>query len=110
MIRSIPMNQILRVAATTSALLTGTLAVHLASGNADPKNVLTGESAFPSYTNVKPGVWRHITASALPKPGATRSSSNGARVVPRPPDAWPQAPESFKVELYATGLTNPRLT
>ena len=104
------MNRLTRVAATSAVLLSGSLAVRLAFGNANPKNVLSGESAFASYTNVKAGTWRHITADALPKPGATPSSSNGARVVPRPNDAWPIAPEGFKVELYATGLLNPRLT
>ena len=34
---------------------------------------------------------------------------NGPSVVPRPEDAWPLAPKGFKVELYATGLDNPRL-
>lgn len=87
-----------------------TAAVALMAAAADPKNVLTGESAFASHTNVKAGVWRHITAKDLPKPGATPSSSNGAKVVARPADAWPQALPGFKVELYATGLLNPRLT
>ena len=30
-------------------------------------------------------------------------------MVPRPANAWPIAPKGFKVELYATGLDNPRL-
>jgi glucose/arabinose dehydrogenase len=30
-------------------------------------------------------------------------------MVPRPANAWPVAPKGFKVELYATGLDNPRL-
>ncbi len=89
-------------------VLTGTLALKLAFANANPKNVLTGDSAFASYSNVKPGVWRHITPNDLPKPGATPSASNNARVVPRPDNAWPQALPGFKVELYATGLINPR--
>jgi glucose/arabinose dehydrogenase len=97
-----------RIAVTGAVFLASTVVIRLASGNADPKNVLTGESAFASYSNVKPGVWRHITASSLPRPGATPSSSNGARVVPRPADAWPQAMPGFKVELYATALLNPR--
>ena len=104
------MNRHLRAAALGAAFLSCAFAVRLAWANANPKNVLTGETAFASYTNVKAGVWRHITADNLPKPGATPASSNGARVVPRPADAWPVAPEGFKVELYATGLANPRLT
>jgi glucose/arabinose dehydrogenase len=33
---------------------------------------------------------------------------NGPHLVPRPKDAWPQAPPGFKVELYADGFDNPR--
>jgi glucose/arabinose dehydrogenase len=102
------MTRISRAAAAGAVIFTGAFAVKVAFGNANPKNVLTGDSAFASYSNVKPGVWRHITAASLPKPFATSSSSNGARVVPRPSDAWPQAPAGFRVELYATGLRNPR--
>ncbi|HZL56253.1 MAG TPA: sorbosone dehydrogenase family protein [Bryobacteraceae bacterium] len=102
------MNRFTRATATGAVLLTGSLAMKLAFGNANPKNVLTGDSAFASYTNVKAGVWRHITAQDLPRPFATQSSSNGARMVPRPADAWPQALPGFKVELYASDLINPR--
>ncbi len=105
------MTRLRRTALTaTITFMGGAAALKLASAAADPKNVLTGENAFASHTNVKAGVWRHITAKDLPKPGATPSSSNGAKVVARPADAWPQALPGFKVELYATGLLNPRLT
>ena len=87
----------------------GTCAIGIAFGNADPKNVLQGQSAFASHTNVKPGVWRHLTPGDLPKPGATPSSPNFPRLVPKPADAWPQAPAGFKVELYASGLDGPRI-
>jgi glucose/arabinose dehydrogenase len=39
----------------------------------------------------------------------TKSASNNPKVVARPADAWPQAPQGYKVELYAAGLDNPRL-
>jgi glucose/arabinose dehydrogenase len=87
-------------------LLIGAAAIGMAFGNANPANVLTGEKAFANYTDVKAGTWRHITASDLPKPFATEGVSNGARVVPRPENAWPVAPAGFKVGLYATGLDN----
>ena len=90
-------------------IIIGAVAIGLAFASATPKSVLTGEKAFASYSNVKAGTWRHITVADLPKPGATPSSSNGARVVPRPDNAWPVAPEGFKVSLFATGLENPRL-
>jgi glucose/arabinose dehydrogenase len=91
------------------ALMAGITGAILAFANADPKNVLSGQSAFASFNNVKPGTWRHITPADLPKPGATPSSSNFPRVVAKPADAWPQAPDGFKVELFATGLSNPRI-
>ena len=49
-----------------------------------------------------------ITAKDLPAPYATNSAWNWARVVDRPKNAWPQAPAGFKVELFATGLDEPR--
>ncbi|MDP9169062.1 MAG: PQQ-dependent sugar dehydrogenase, partial [Acidobacteriota bacterium] len=97
-----------RSAAGAAILLTGTVALGLAFGNANPASVLSGTSAFASFSNVKAGTWRHITAADLPKPGDTPSASNGAQLVPRPADAWPVAPAGFKVGLYATGLANPR--
>ncbi len=45
----------------------------------------------------------------LPQPYATESSNNGAELVARPENAWPQALPGFKVEMYAGGLENPRL-
>jgi glucose/arabinose dehydrogenase len=103
------MNRLTRNTAIAVTLITGALAIQFALANANPKNILTGEKAFASYTDVKAGTWRHITAADLPKPGATPSAGNGARVVPRPANAWPIAPAGFKVELYVTGLRNPRL-
>jgi glucose/arabinose dehydrogenase len=45
----------------------------------------------------------------LPAPFATKSVDNGPKLVPKPADAWPEAPPGFKVEQYATDLQNPRL-
>jgi glucose/arabinose dehydrogenase len=86
----------------------GVAGLILAAG-ADPKDLLTGEKAFADATNIRPGVFRKITDRDLPKPYATKSSSNGLKVMPRPADSWPKAPEGFKVELYSTGLSYPRL-
>ena len=36
-------------------------------------------------------------------------STTALPLFPRPANAWPIAPRGFKVELYATGLDNPRL-
>jgi glucose/arabinose dehydrogenase len=64
---------------------------------------------FTDYRYEKPGVTRKITLADLPEPFATPSAGNGPQVVPRPEDAWPQVPAGFKVELYASGLNEPRL-
>jgi glucose/arabinose dehydrogenase len=63
---------------------------------------------FTDFRYEKPGTIRKITVNDLPKPFATKSAENGADVVSRPSDAWPVAPAGFKVEMYASGLDNPR--
>jgi glucose/arabinose dehydrogenase len=78
------------------------------SGKVDSKNLLTGQGAFADARSLKPGTFHRITADDLPKPFDTKSSSNFPRVVARPAEAWPQAPAGFKVELYASGLDQPR--
>jgi glucose/arabinose dehydrogenase len=67
------------------------------------------QATFSDYAEQAPGVVHKITVADLPQPYATKSVDNGADLVPRPSDAWPQAPAGFKVELYASGLDNPRL-
>jgi glucose/arabinose dehydrogenase len=67
------------------------------------------QAPFTDFRYEKPGTTRKITANDLPKPFATKSAENGAEVVGRPDSAWPVAPDGFKVELYASGLDNPRL-
>ena len=74
-----------------------------------PKDIFTGEKAFADTSKVQPGMFRKITVGDLPKPYATKSASNALKVVPRPAHALPKAPPGFKVELYATGLSYPRL-
>ena len=63
---------------------------------------------FTDFRYEKPGTVRKITVSDLPKPFATQSSDNDAKMVARPENAWPVALPGFKVELYAAGLDNPR--
>jgi glucose/arabinose dehydrogenase len=63
---------------------------------------------FTDYRFEKPGTIHKITVGDLPEPYATKGVANGPRVVPRPKDAWPQAPAGFKVTEYVTGLDNPR--
>ena len=70
--------------------------------------VLTGQAAFTDAAHEAPGIRRHLTVADLPAPAPDQSVDNHAKLVPRPDNAWPIAPKGFKVELYATGLENPR--
>ena len=72
------------------------------------KNVVTGQAALHGYDAEKPGVVRKITVADLPAPFATPSTANFSRIVPRPSDAWPQAPAGFEVKLFASGFDEPR--
>jgi glucose/arabinose dehydrogenase len=66
-------------------------------------------SPFGDWRGERPGAVHKIVVSDLPEPNRTRSVDNGPKLVPRPSRAWPQAPAGFEVQLYASGLTNPRL-
>ena len=67
------------------------------------------QSPYTDFRFEQPGKIRQITAQALPAPYATESASNGPQLAARPSGAWPKAPTGFSVQLYATGLDNPRL-
>jgi glucose/arabinose dehydrogenase len=69
----------------------------------------TPSAPFADYRNERPGARHHIHPGDLPPPHTTASVDNGPHVVDRPATAWPQAPDGFKVELYADKLNNPRL-
>jgi glucose/arabinose dehydrogenase len=64
---------------------------------------------FTDYKGQQPGVIHKITTRDLPAPFESKSVDNGPKLVPKPADAWPQAPAGFKVDQYAVGLENPRL-
>jgi len=63
---------------------------------------------FTDFRYEKPGTVRKITANDLPEPYATPSANKGPELVARPENVWPIALAGFKVEMYATGLDNPR--
>ena len=63
---------------------------------------------FTDFRYEKPGTTRKITVNDLPEPFATESARNGPDVVDRPKDATPVAPPGFTVNMYASGLDNPR--
>ena len=64
---------------------------------------------YTDFRFEEPGTVRKITAETLRVPYETDTSNNGPKLVARPLDAWPKAPAGFTVQLYATGLENPRL-
>jgi glucose/arabinose dehydrogenase len=74
-----------------------------------PVNAPPPTAPFTDYRFEKPGNLRKITVADLPAPFATPSAPNAPEVVERPANAWPKAPAGFKVQLYVTGLNNPRL-
>jgi glucose/arabinose dehydrogenase len=79
-------------------------------GAMSPGAPVAGEpSPFVDYRGQRPGLVHKITVADLPPPNATESIDNGPRVVPRPRGAWPEAPDGFRVDLYADGLSRPRL-
>ena len=71
--------------------------------------VLTGQAAFTDAAHESPGIRRHLTVADLPAPAPQESVDNGPTIVPRPENVLPIAPKGFRVQLYATGLDNPRL-
>lgn len=80
-----------------------------ASAVAVRSNAPPPKTPFTDYRFEKPGLVRHIRVSDLPAPYATASAASAPKVVARPANAWPIAPKGFTVQLYATGLNNPRL-
>jgi glucose/arabinose dehydrogenase len=74
-----------------------------------PAGPLTGAAALGDWRSDAPGVRRHIEATDLPPPFATRSASNSVRVVAAPPGAALKVPPGFTVERFAGGLRQPRV-
>src|SRR5581483_5527623 len=77
--------------------------------NSTPIKAPPPPAPFTDFRFEQPGKIHKITPHDLPPPMATKSSDNGPDLVARPSNVWPQAPAGFKVELYTTGLDEPRL-
>jgi glucose/arabinose dehydrogenase len=72
-------------------------------------NAGSSQTPFSDFRTQSPGTVHHITIRDLPPPDTSDATDNGPTMIPRPARAWPKAPPGFKVELFATGLKNPRL-
>jgi len=64
---------------------------------------------FTDFRFEEPGKVRKISTDTLPEPYATDTSNNGPKLVARPDGAWPKTLPGFQVQLFASGLDNPRL-
>ena len=71
--------------------------------------VRTGDAAYGDWQTDAPGVTRRITTKDLPKDFATRSTSNGSRVVAKPTGTELATVPGFEVSAFATGLTGARV-
>jgi glucose/arabinose dehydrogenase len=79
------------------------------AGTSEQSKAPAPQGPFTDYRFEKPGVVHKILVQDIPPPTPNTSAGNPPEIVPRPEKAWPVVPDGFKVELYATGLDNPRL-
>jgi glucose/arabinose dehydrogenase len=89
------------------ALVSTLLLLAVSNAAASAQSVREGKDAFGGWQADKPGTVRLIRPQDLPRPGAT--AANVSRIVARPPGAAPQVPPGFRIELFAEGLSGPRI-
>jgi glucose/arabinose dehydrogenase len=65
-------------------------------------------SPFYDFHSESPGTAHKIPLSDLPKPNATKSAVNPPEMAPKPANAIPKTLPGFKVNLYTSGLDEPR--
>jgi len=64
-------------------------------------------TTYADWNQQHPGARRKITAADLPAPAPSEAVNNTPHLIPKPADAWPQAPAGYKVTLYAGGDAAP---
>jgi glucose/arabinose dehydrogenase len=107
---SLPEPQRWQIVAYLKTLLTAPTAADAPAGSSPASITAPPPPApFTDFRYEEPGTLRKITVADLPAPYATSSASNAPALVSRPPEAWPRAPEGFRVNLYADGLATPRV-
>lgn len=102
----------MQVSMSSMRLVTVLVAVLSLAACAQAGEVHTGAAALAGWKSDAPGVRRHIKPSDLPAPvtGADPEKSIASRVavVAPPSGALPKVPEGFAVQVFATGLKQPR--
>lgn len=76
---------------------------------AEQSNLLTGKAAMGDWTTDAPGVRRRLSVGDLPEPNAAQSVRNSPKLVKRPEGAIPKVPAGFRVQEFASSLSNPRV-
>ena len=66
------------------------------------------QSPFYDYTGESPGTTHKVTVSDLPSPSSQHVGVASPESQPRPAGAMPKTLPGFKVNIFATDLTNPR--
>jgi len=74
---------------------------------ADRRKAPPPEASLHDFRYEKPAPFEKLRRTSS-EPYATPSANKGPELVARPENVWPIAPAGFKVEMYATGLDNPR--
>ena len=71
--------------------------------------VRLGPAAYGDWRTDAPGTRRVHTPADLAAPYKTQAAANPSRHAPRAPSALPKAPAGFIVDLFADGLSGPRV-
>jgi glucose/arabinose dehydrogenase len=71
--------------------------------------LLEGTAAFGDWHADNPGTRRLIRPQDLPAPNTAESARNSVRTVRRSNDQKPIVPNGFEVNLFASGVSGPRL-
>jgi glucose/arabinose dehydrogenase len=88
----------------------GVLAIIVGAGAAFAAEApRTGSAAYGDWRTDAPGVSRLITPADLPPPFATLSAGNPSQRAARKPTDIPKALDGFSVDLFAEGLSDPRV-
>ena len=98
------------IAAVTLGMMLGFASSTGAQGPAPTgASLLTGTAAFTDWHADRPGLRRLIRPADLPAANLADSHANGVRSARRSANEKPQVPAGFEINLFAEGLTEPRI-